>query len=70
MWQKLKKVHETLPGYAFFGLLELAISYGFISLAIDKGSGWWYLFTLIFLYGALENLFGFIQLSIKKVKRG
>lgn len=47
--------HKTKPGYLVFGFVELAIAYGFVSLSIDRGNLWWYLLTLIFLVGALQN---------------
>lgn len=54
---KLAKWHQTKPGLLVFGAIELAIAYGFASLSIDRGNLWWYLLTLIFLAGALQNLF-------------
>lgn len=39
-----------------FGAIELAIAYIFASLAIDRGSWWWYALTLIFLVGAIHNV--------------
>ncbi len=41
-------------------LLEAGISYGFASLAIDRGNLWWYLLALIFLVRALKDLFRLI----------
>ncbi len=52
--------HQTRLGLLVFGLIELAIAYGFASLAIDRGNLWWYLLALIFLVGALQNLFKLI----------
>jgi hypothetical protein len=60
MLQKLDKWHRTKVGLLFFGLVELVIAYGFVSLAIDRGNLFYYLLTLIFLIGALQNLFKFI----------
>lgn len=56
MIRKLDKFHQTKGGYLLFGLAELAIMYGFACLSIDRGSLWWYLLTLIFLIGGLQNL--------------
>ena len=56
MLNRLDKWHKTRAGLLVFGLVELAIAYGFVSLAIDRGNLWWYLLTLIFLVGALQNL--------------
>lgn len=56
MFDQLDSWHQTKTGFLVFGLVELAIAYGFGSLAIDRGNFWWYLFGLIFLFGALSNL--------------
>ena len=56
MLPKLDTFHKSKPGYLVFALVELAGAYGFASLAIDRGSWWWYLLTLIFLVGSLQNL--------------
>lgn len=53
---KLEAWHKTRLGYGFFGLAELAITYGFASWAINSGSLWLYALTLIFLFGGLRNL--------------
>lgn len=57
MIKALDKWHQTKLGLLVFALVELAIAYGFASLAIDRGNPLWYLLTLIFLFGALQNLF-------------
>lgn len=54
--KKLHRWHRTRPGLLVFSFVELAIAYGFASLSIDRGNFWWYLLTLIFLVGALNNL--------------
>lgn len=41
-------------------MVELVIAYGFVSLAIDRGNFLWYLLALVFLIGALQNLFKLI----------
>jgi len=53
--EKLHRFHRTKSGYIIFGLAELAIAYGFASLSIDRGNLWYYLLTLAFLVGALQN---------------
>jgi len=53
--KRLGKWHKTKFGLLAFAIIELAITYGFISLAIDRGNPWYYLLTLIFMYGALQN---------------
>jgi len=56
MFRQLDKWHRTRPGLLIFAVVELAIAYGFASLAIDRGNFWWYLLTLIFFVGFLQNL--------------
>lgn len=58
MQDKLRKIdtwHRTRPGLLLSGLVELAAAYGFASLSIDHGNLWYYLLTLIFLFGAVQN---------------
>ncbi len=69
MLNKLEQWHQTRTGLLVFGLVELAIAYGFASLAIDHGNLWWYLLTLIFLVGALQNLFKFIGSLFRKTSK-
>ena len=57
MLKQLDRWHQTRPGLLVFGLVELAVAYGFVSLAIDRGNWLWYILTLIFLVGGLRNLF-------------
>ena len=64
--KKLDDFHKTKIGFLVFGLVELVIAYGFASLSIDRGNLWWYLLTLIFLIGFIQN---FIKL-IKKIIHG
>lgn len=56
MLQKLDTWHKTRLGLLVFAIFELAIAYGFASLSIDRGNFWWYLLTLIFFVGFLQNL--------------
>jgi hypothetical protein len=60
MLQKLDAWHKTKLGLLVFAVLELVVAYGFISLAIDRGNFWYYLLTLVFLFGGLQNLFKLI----------
>lgn len=60
MISKLNRWHKTKTGLLVFCLSELLIAYGFASLAIDRGDLWWYLLTLIFLVGSLQNFFKLI----------
>lgn len=64
----LAKWHQAKPGLLTFGLVELAVAYGWASLAIDRGNFAWYLLALIFFVGALQNIFKLIG-SFYKSKR-
>ncbi len=57
--KQLQKWHQTKLGLLVFGLVELGLAYGFVSLSIDRGNFLYYLLTLIFLIGALQNLLHF-----------
>ncbi len=39
-----------------FAVVELAIAYGLASLSINSGNLWWYLLTVIFLFGTTQNI--------------
>ncbi|MEK7599481.1 MAG: hypothetical protein AAB462_00385 [Patescibacteria group bacterium] len=69
MINQLDKWHKTKLGLAVFAVVELAITYGFASLAIDRGNPLWYLLTLIFLVGTLQNLFKLIGSFISNGKK-
>jgi len=69
MLAKLDIWHKTKLGYLIFGLIELAITYGFASLAIDRGGLGWYLLTLIFLVGTLQNILKLISSFFKQGTR-
>lgn len=60
MINKLNNWHKTRSGLLIFAIVEFAISYGFISLSIDRGNFMWYLLALVFLVGALQNFFKFL----------
>lgn len=48
--KQLDEFHQTRTGYAVFGLVELALSYLFFSLAVNSGSLWqWTLVVILFL---------------------
>lgn len=69
MIDKLHKWHQTKLGLLVFAVVELIICYGFISLAIDRGNFWYYLFALIFLVGALQNLIKLIGTLLNGTKK-
>lgn len=66
MIDKFDKWHKTKLGLLIFGLLELAIAYGFASLSIDRGNFFWYLLTLLFLFGSIQNFFKFVKALFNK----
>lgn len=54
--QVVDKFRKTRLGHLIFGLVELGLSYLFVSLAISSGNLWEYLLAIIFLFGFLQNL--------------
>jgi hypothetical protein len=56
MVSKFHHWHQTKLGLLVFALVECALTYGFASLAIDRGNLLCYMLTLVFLVGALQNL--------------
>ncbi len=55
MLKKLDDFHKTKIGHLSFGIVELAVAYGFVSLAYDRGNLFYYFLALVFLVGALQN---------------
>lgn len=53
--QAIDKFHKTWPGYAVFGLVELALAFAAANWAIDNGSLWLWALTVILLFGGLQN---------------
>lgn len=49
---------KNKPNWLYFLLAAvlLAIAYGFASLAIDKGSFWQYVLTIVFLVWAIKEI--------------
>lgn len=64
MLQTIDRWHKTKLGHLLFGLIELVIAYGFASLAIDRGSWWYYALTVIFLFGTVQNFFQLGRLTL------
>ena len=63
--QRFDAWHKTRAGFLVFAVVELGLAYGFASLSISRGNFWWYLLTLVFLVGFLQNFFKFAG-SFKK----
>lgn len=53
--QKLDTFHKTRLGYLVFGLIELAMAYGFANWALDTGSLVWWIVTAFLLLGVVQN---------------
>ncbi len=51
----IDKWHKTRKGWLLFGAFELILAYIIGSQAIDTGSWWQYLVTLILFIGAIQN---------------
>jgi Na+/proline symporter len=66
MLRELDRFHKSITGYLLFGVIELALAYGLVSLAIDTGNLFYYLLTLIFLFGSLQNFFRLLTFKFKK----
>ncbi|HEY4963424.1 MAG TPA: hypothetical protein VIH90_01880 [Candidatus Saccharimonadales bacterium] len=44
-------------------LIQLALSYGFISLSIDRGNLWWYLLAIIFFVRTIKDIYRVIRIT-------
>jgi len=66
--QQLDDFHKTRPGYAVFGVIELAMAYGFLNWALDTGALWWWVIAFILLLGALQN-FVHVLLPTRKTRQ-
>jgi len=55
MLEKLDKFHKTRRGHAVFGVVELAMCYGFVGWAIDTGNLLWWAAAGFLLLGAVQN---------------
>jgi len=64
--EKLDKFHKTRRGHAVFGVVELAMCYGFVSWAIDTGNLLWWAAAGFLLLGAVQN---FVQAIFWRPKR-
>lgn len=64
-FQKFDAWHKTRLGRLFYGVAELAFAYVFVSLAIDRGNLLYYVLTLVFTVGGLQNLFKLIGLLVR-----
>jgi N-glycosylase/DNA lyase len=44
-------------------LIQLVLSYGFISLAIDRGNLWWYILSIFFLVRTIKDIYRAIRIN-------
>ena len=58
---KFDNWHKTRRGYAIMGFVELVLAYLMGSRAIDTGSWWQYVFTVLLLIGGIQNAVQFIR---------
>lgn len=63
---RIRRLRTSKIGLLVLLITQLAIAYGFASLAIDRGNFLWYLLALIFLVGALHNLFRLIGTLVRR----
>ncbi|MGH7142091.1 MAG: hypothetical protein ACREF5_01285 [Candidatus Saccharimonadales bacterium] len=54
--QKVTIWHKTKRGYLIFAIVELAIAYVIVTVAINVGNLWLYVLTVILLTGVIQNL--------------
>jgi hypothetical protein len=58
--QKLDMFHKTRTGFIVFGLVELAMAYGFVDWALDSGNLLWWSAAVILFVGAVQDFVGAI----------
>jgi len=63
---QLNTFHKTRIGYLVFGLIELGLSYLFLSLAINSGSLWQWGLAIILFIGFAQNIVKFITKVLHK----
>ncbi|MBC7546133.1 hypothetical protein H7171_00120 [Candidatus Saccharibacteria bacterium] len=67
MFKQIDAWHKTSVGYLVFAAVELGLTYGFASIAIDSGNLFWYALTLIAAIGFVQN---FIKLIWGATRHG
>lgn len=55
MLERLDKFHKTRIGYLVFGLVELAMAYGFVNWALASGDWWLWIIVLFLSAGTVQN---------------
>ena len=67
--EPINQFHRTRTGHLVFGLVELGLSYLFLSLAINSGSLWEWGLAIILFIGFLQNAVKLVVTSISKKGR-
>lgn len=62
---KISNWHNTKPGLLVFGLVELGLSYGFFSWAVDNGKLQAWALAFVFFIGAAQNGFRFMRKVVR-----
>lgn len=57
MLAQLDKFHKTRVGYVVYGLVELAMAYGFLNWAFSSGNLLWWACAIVLGVGFLQNIF-------------
>ena len=63
--RRFNQFHQTVYGYAVFGMVELGAAYGFGLWAIDNGNVWLYFITVVLFAGAIQD---FVKLAGKVIR--
>jgi hypothetical protein len=53
--------HQSALGLLTFGVVELGLAFVLASLAIDRGTLWWYILAIAAFIGALQNFIKLIR---------
>jgi len=66
--ERLDQFHKTRLGYAVFGLVELAMAWGFADWALDTGAWYWWVATAFLLLGVLQNFGQLVMTFVRRKK--
>lgn len=63
--RSLDSFHQTALGHLVFGLVELAMAYGFADWAMDTGNWLWWVAAFVLLVGSAQNV---VQAVVAKMR--
>lgn len=66
LWMRVDRWHKTPAGFAAFALIEAALCYLFVSIAIDTGSLIAWTFAVFLLFGVLSNVLQFLKRAVNR----